>query len=275
VSPILSNIYLNTLDPSVENTLIPRYTKGSRRKKNRDDDTLLCQGDRLGRRGHYAQAAKARKAAQKLPSVDLNDPGSRRLKFGRYADDWLLGLTGTKEEAEHIKEQMKTFLREELKLDLSDEKTLSTHARTEAARLLSYHISASQDDSRPTKKKRSVNGQIWLRVPPDLWQKKGQKYQRNNQPIPPKELTNNPEYSIVAQYPSEFRGFAEYSQLANDLHRLNSLKWLREQSLAKTLATKLKTTVKKVHKKYAATWTGESPPCKGLQVIVPREGKNP
>ncbi len=275
VSPILSNIYLSKLDNYVEKTLIPLYTKGARRKKNRAYDNLLCQGYRLRKRGQYAEAAKARKAAQKLPSVDLNDPDYRRLRFVRYADDWLLGLIGTREEAEHIKEQIKTFLHEELKLALSDEKTLITHARTEAARFLSYQISASQDDTRQTKKKRSVNGTMRLRVPPDLLKKKRQKYQRNNKPIHRKELTNNTEYSIVAQYQSEFRGFAEYYQLANDLYRLNSLKWIMEQSLAKTLATKRKVTVKKVHKKYGATWMVEGKTYKGLQVTVPREGKNP
>lgn len=275
VSPILSNIYLSKLDKYVEETLIPMYTKGARRKKNREYDNLLCQAYRLRKRGQYTEAAKVRKAAQKLPSVDLNDPDYRRLKFVRYADDWLLGLIGTKEEAEQIKEQMKTFLHEELKLELSDEKTLITHARTEAARLLSYQISASQDDTRQTNKKRSVNGEMRLRVPPDLLKKKCQKYQKNGKPIHRKELTNNTEYSIVAQYQSEFRGFAEYYQLANDLHRLNSLKWIMEQSLAKTLATKLKVTVKKVHKKYGTTWMVDGKAHKGLQVTIPREGKKP
>ena len=275
VSPILSNIYLSKLDHYIEKTLIPMYTKGARRKKNLRYDALLSQGYRLRKRGRYAEAAKVRKTAQKLPSVDLNDLDYRRLRFVRYADDWLLGLIGTRKEAEQIKEQIKTFLHEELKLELSDEKTLITHARTEAARFLSYEISASQDDTCQTKKKRSVNGEMRLRVPPDLLRKKCQKYQKRNKPLHRKELTNNTAYSIVAQYQSEFRGFAEYYQLANDLHRLNSLKWIMEQSLAKTLATKLKVTVKKVHKKFGTTWTVDGKLYKGIQVTVPREGKDP
>lgn len=275
VSPILSNIYLSKLDSAIENKLIPMYTKGDRRKKNRQYDNLLSQSYRLRKKGQYKEAAKVRKAAQKLPSVDLFDPDYRRLKFVRYADDWLLGLSGTKEDAEKIKQEIKTFLQEELKLELSDEKTFITHARTQPARFLSYHISASQDDTRQTKKKRSVNGTIHLRVPPDLLRKKYQKYQKNNKPIHRKELTNNTEYSIVAQYQSEFRGFAQYYQLANDLYRLNSLKWMMQQSLAKTLATKLKLTVKQVHKKYETSWTTDGKTHKGLQVTVEREGKKP
>ena len=159
VSPILSNIYLSKLDHYVENTLIPMYTKGDRRKKNRQYDTLLCQGYRLRKRGQYQEAAKARKAAQKLPSVDLSDPDYRRLKLVRYADDWLLGLIGTKEDAEQIKQQIKTFLQEELKLDLSDEKTLIKHARTEKARFLGYHSHTLHEDTqRDNSYRRSLNG---------------------------------------------------------------------------------------------------------------------
>jgi len=251
------------------------YSKGDRRKKNRQYDNLLGQSYRLRKRGQYKEAAKVRKAAQKLPSVDLLDPGYRRLKYVRYADDWLLGLIGTREDVEQIKQQVKTFLQEDLKLELSDEKTLITHARTQPARFLSYHISTSQDDTRQTKKKRSVNGTMRLRVPPDLLRKKCQKYQKNNKPIHRKELTNNTEYSIMAQYQSEFRGFAEYYQLANDLHRLNSLKWIMQQSLTKTLAAKLKLTAKQVYKKYEASWTIDGRTYKGLQITVEREGKKP
>lgn len=275
VSPILSNIYLNKLDSYIENRLIPMYTKGDRRKKNHHYDNLLSQGYRLRRKGQYKEAAKVRKSAQKLPSVDLLDPDYRRLKFVRYADDWLLGLIGAKEDAEQIKQQVKLFLQEELKLELSDEKTFITHARTQPARFLSYHISASQDDTRQTKKKRTVNGTMHLRVPPDLLKKKCQKYQKKNKPIHRKELTNNTEYSIMAQYQSEFRGFAEYYQLANDLYRLNRLKWIMQQSLTKTLATKLKLTVQKVHKKFGASWVIDGKVYKGLQVTIQREGKKP
>jgi len=275
VSPILSTIYRSKLDSYVESSLIPLSTKGARRKKNRQYDNLLCQAYRLRKRGQYQEAVKVRKAAQKLPSVDLNDPDYKRLKFVRYADDGLLGLIGTKEDAEQIKHQLKTFLQKELQLELSEEKTLITQARTEAARFLSYHISASQDDTRQTRKKRSVNGEMRLRVPPDLLRKKSQKYQKKNKPIHRKELTTNTEYSMVAQYQSEFRGFAEYYQLANDRHRLNSLKWIMEQSLAKTLATKFKSTVNKVHKKYGATWVIDGKIHQGLQVSIQREGKKP
>ena len=79
-----------------------------------------------------------RKQAQQLPSIDPQDSDYRRLRYCRYADDFILGFVGPKEEAEVIKQRLRTFLQEELKLELSEAKTLITHARTETARFLNY-----------------------------------------------------------------------------------------------------------------------------------------
>ncbi|MGW9022650.1 hypothetical protein ACWGQ5_00085 [Streptomyces sp. NPDC055722] len=59
---------------------------------------------------------------RRLPSGDPNDPNFRRLKYVRYCDDWLLGLAGPKREAEEIRARIRRFLREELKLELSETK---------------------------------------------------------------------------------------------------------------------------------------------------------
>src|SRR5438270_9871802 len=207
------------------------YTKGDRRKKNRQYDTLLSQGYRLRKRGQYQEAAKARKAAQKLPSVDLNDPDYRRLRFVRYADDWLLGLIGTKEEAEQIKAQIKTYLHEELKLELSDEKTLITHARTEAARFLSYEVTVMQEDKKRSTTKngterRSINGVIGLRVPSDVIEAKCQCYMRNTKAIQRPELIQESDYTILLTYQLEFQGIANYYRLAYNMTQLSKLNWV-------------------------------------------------
>jgi group II intron reverse transcriptase/maturase len=275
VSPILSNIYLGKLDSYIENALIPMYTKGARRKQNPQYHTLLERAARLRKGGKTKEANAWRKQAQKLPSIRVTDPEYRRLKYVRYADDWLLGFTGTREEAEQIKQAIKTYLHDELRLTLSEEKTLITHARTEAARFLSYHITVSQDDTFQTKKKRSINRHIKMRIPSDIMNGKCQKYQKHGKPIHRKELTNNTQYSIVAQYQAEYRGLVEYYQLANDLYRFNRLRWVMQRSLIKTLAMKLKISGHKVRDKYSTTWTVNGKPYKGFQVTVPREGKKP
>jgi group II intron reverse transcriptase/maturase len=122
VSPILSNIYMDRLDRFVESTLIPEYTRGKRREGLPEYEQKTALAYYYRKMGDQAKAEGLRKEAQKLPSVDPNDPGYKRLKYVRYADDFLLGLIGPMAEAEEIKERITTFTGTELKLTLSAEK---------------------------------------------------------------------------------------------------------------------------------------------------------
>jgi len=275
LSPLLSNVYLDKLDTYIEQTLIPAYTKGDRREENRDYRTLLNRAAQLRRERRPQEAAEVRKAAQHLPSKNPDDPNFRRLHYCRYADDWLIGSSGPKKEVEDIKHQIGHFLRETLKLELSEAKTFITHARTEQARFLNYHLSTMHNDTCQLKKRRRVNGQIELSVPEDTLSKKCQHYMQHGKPWHRRILVDDTVYSIIAQYQAEYRGFVEYYQLANDLHRCSRLKWVMGISLTKTLAAKLKRTVLQVRKHYAATLIVQGKPYKGLQVTVPREGKKP
>ena len=105
---------------------------------------------RARRRGDRATARELRSGMRSLPVGDPHDPGYRRLRYSRYADDHLLGFTGPKAEAEDIKDQLATFLRDELALELNPDKTLITHARTRAARYLGYEIIAQHADRKIT-----------------------------------------------------------------------------------------------------------------------------
>ena len=135
-SPVLSNIYLDRLDKFVETVLIPEYTRGSGRAKNPRYFEVWRAIRRARALGDRARERELRKQLRALPSGDPADPGYRRLKYLRYADDHLLGFTGPKAEAEEIRQRLAEFLREDLKLELSQEKTLITHGRTGAARFL-------------------------------------------------------------------------------------------------------------------------------------------
>ena len=79
----------------------------------------------------------------------------------------------------------------------------------------------------------------------------------------------------MSRYQAEYRGFAQYYQLANDLHKLNRLKWIMEVSLTKTLASKLKISVNRVYEKYRTTLVVNQKPYQGLRVVMPREEKKP
>ena len=164
VSPILSNIYLDRLDKYVETVLIPAHTHGTARKYNLPWTRLKNQASRQRQQGNHKAALHLRKQMQQLPSVDPFDPGYRRLRYVRYADDFVLGCSGPKAEAQQVKESLATFLRDSLKLELSQDKTLITHATSQAARFLGYElVNQHANDQLDSNGKRKVNGRIGLR----------------------------------------------------------------------------------------------------------------
>jgi hypothetical protein len=114
----------------------------------------------------------------------LLDPGYRRLKYCRYADDWVLGFTGPRREAEEIKDETGRFLREQLRLELSPAKTLITHGRTQAARFLGYEMVVMHaDDKHDHRGHRSINAGIGLKVPVDVIRAKCAPYLHRGKPV--------------------------------------------------------------------------------------------
>ena len=236
VSPILSNIYLDKLDKFVEQELIPQYTRGALRAANpayRQTDALLR---RARRRGDRAQARHLMKQMRMLPSTDPMDPGYRRLRYVRYADDHLLGFTGPRAEAEQIKARLAQFLRETLGLELNDSKTLISHARTQPARFLGYDIIAQHSNTKITRNRRSVNGRIALRVPPDVVKAQCARYRQHGKPSRRTRLQNQDDYDIVRVHAAEYRGVVNYYLLAQDVWWLRTLRWNAETSMLKTLS---------------------------------------
>ena len=119
VSPILSNIYLDKLDEFVEQVLIPQTHQGKSPQAQSANTGGSTTGDGGARqRGDRAAARELLRQMRPLPCGDPMDPGYRRLRYCRYADDHLLGFTGPKAEAEEIKDQLAAFLRDELALEL-------------------------------------------------------------------------------------------------------------------------------------------------------------
>ena len=123
ISPVLSNIYLHRLDTFVETVLIPQYTQGVHRASNVEYRRIASAIERARKRGDRTRVQELRKQQRNMPSQDPRDPGYRRLRYARYADDHLLGFTGPKAEAEEIKKRLAQFLRDDLKLELSQKKT--------------------------------------------------------------------------------------------------------------------------------------------------------
>jgi hypothetical protein len=273
VSPILSNIYLHKLDEFVERELIPQYTRGALRAANpayRLTDSLLR---RAQRRGDRAEARRLAKQMRTLPSTDPMDPGYRRLRYVRYADDHLLGFTGPKAEAEEIKDRLATFLRETLGLELNAAKTLVTHARWLRARFLGYDITVQHSSTKISRGRRSANGKIALQVPSDVVKAQCARYRQHGKPWHRPRLQNLDDYDIVRVYGAEYRGVVNYYLLAQDVWRLRTLRWYAETSMLKTLAAKHNSTVTKMAARHQAKVITGSGPRTCFEARVKRKGR--
>ena len=148
VSPILANIYLDQLDRHVETVLQPANTHGVQRRRNRTYQNLWRQAKYWDTKGEQQRAAELRRKLQAMPSVDPVHPNYRLLRYVRYADDFLLGFSGPRREADEVKRQIGEFLRDRLKLEMSETKTLVTHGRTGAARFLGYEVGVMHSDQK-------------------------------------------------------------------------------------------------------------------------------
>ena len=161
---------------------MPIYNRGRLRRSNSAYESADYQIRKAQRNGEQQAAQVLRQRRRSLPSVDPNDPGYRRLRYVRYADDWLLGFAGPKQEAVEIKSKIRTFLRDELRLELSESKTLITHATTAAARFLGYEIKVQHaDDKLDRHGRRAVNGTLGLFVPKPVIRERSAPYTKKGQ----------------------------------------------------------------------------------------------
>jgi group II intron reverse transcriptase/maturase len=281
-SPILSGIYLHKLDRFVETVLIPEYTRGKLRARNPEYRKVEQAITRARSRNDRAQLRSLYRRLHSLPSQDPHDPGYRRLRYCRYADDTLLGFAGSKAEAEEIKQRLATFLRNELKLELSQEKTLITHARTGAARFLGYEISVARTDRktrRPStsdrRNRRSLNGTVVLRVPAAVVKAKGALYLARGKPACRNPMIREDDYTIVAKFGAEYRGIVQYYLLAGDVQRLHRLRWVMETSMLKTLARKHRSSVSRMAAKHKAKVATPYGPRTCFEASIVRDGRKP
>jgi len=275
LSPLLSSIYLHKLDVFVEQTLIPEYTRGEKRRHNSAYAKLSGIIERGRRRGDRTLVRETRKRRRMLPSMDPYDPGYRRLRYCRYADDHLLGFTGPKAEAEQIKARLASFLREELKLELSPDKTLITHARSQAARFLGYEITAHHDHRKGARGRRWTDGFIKLNVPRSVIKAKCAQYMRRGKPAHRSDLVNESDHTIVATFGAEYRGLVQYYMLAGDVYKLNRLEWVMRTAMLRTLAAKHRSSVSKMTTRHRVKTKTPYGLRTCFEATQPRQGRNP
>ena len=273
VSPILANIYLDKLDKYVKE-YIRHFDMGTKRRPGKESNDLANERKRTVRKlkkvkdGTEKAALVARlKAIEQeraaFPNGDEMDESYRRLKYIRYADDFILGVIGSKEDALRIKEDIKSFLSESLALELSEEKTLITHTG-KSAKFLGYEITVTRDNHQ----RRDVRGclrrtygkRVRLNVSMATLRDKLLEYGameiklRNGKEIwKPKcrsGLIFNDDLEILDRYNRETVGFCNYYLIANNCVVLHNFRYIMEYSMYKTFAGKYRSTVRKINKKY-------------------------
>jgi hypothetical protein len=189
----------------------------------------------------------------------------------------LLGFSGTRAEAEQIKLQLGTYLQDTLKLELSQEKTLITHAHQQAARFLSYDIQAQyRNDKLAADGYRHVNAVISLRVPKEVVKKKLPFYRQGGKPLRRLSLASCSDYTILKTYQDEYRGFVQYYLHAINVSWLSEYKWIVQQSLTHTLAAKYRSTTRTMAKRFQSTVETPHGPRTCLEATMLRgSGKKP
>ena len=250
VSPILANIYLDQLDKFVEG-IIPEYTRGKERKHTRVYVSLGERKRRAYRRGDIITGRILEKQQQAMPARDPMDEGHRRLRYIRYADDFLLAFCGPKAEAEEIKGRIKDYLSSDLMLQMSEEKTVITNATNERASFLGYEIGIITDNSAHTKGGRSINGRVGLFVPDKVQQRIVSRYTtKQGTPRNRPEKMREDEFSIIFDYQAEWRGIVQYYKLAHNIRTLSMTQYKMFWSLLKTLAAKHNSSAAKMYREH-------------------------
>jgi group II intron reverse transcriptase/maturase len=281
ISPLLSNIYMNELDRFVEDTMIPAYTKGECRKGNPEYARLCRLLRKARRRDDQETVERLVQERRKVMSVMPIDPDYRRLRYIRYADDFLLGFIGPKKEADDIRQQISDFLRDKLKLTLSLEKTVITHAVDDKAKFLGHEICVTREGTLLTENgRRATNGKIALLMPQKVVRKYLDRYSKEGKIIHQAVMLDDSVYTIIQCYQAVLRGvYNFYCMTTNVCRRMASIRRILELSLSKTLASKLRCKVTEIYAKYRKILVRpddeEGWERKVLQVTIERPGKTP
>lgn len=254
VSPILANIYLHELDVYME-ALCKRYTTHGKRRNNAVYQAHSHARSQARKNGDYEKAKMLLQQMRTMHTRDMLDPNYIKVKYCRYADDFIVMIIGSKRLANAIKEEIRDFLAT-LNLVLSQEKTVITSLRDRRVRFLGYEISKTQEDTKITTtshgvEKRAANGSIQLLVPGDVIREKLKPFVRNGKASHHNARVNAPLLDTLTQYNAEIRGLYNYYCLATDVStKLGKFRYYHYYSLLKTVARKEKSSIAKVISEY-------------------------
>jgi RNA-directed DNA polymerase len=298
ISPILANIYLHELDMFMEN-MICQFNKGKRRRDNYDHAIqrgrirdvnkkllrlkmgLKCRKPEDNIRENLLRKRREiQKLMHKVPSTDLFDTDYRRLRYVRYADDFIIGVIGSREDAEKVMQNVKEFIENELLLEAADDKTCIKSAK-ERVRFLGYDIRSYTGNKRlkmvsgkGTCLKLTMIQKMQLHIPSEkvlqYASKKGYGNMGAFRPTSRPELLQRSDAEILLIYNSEMRGLVNYYSLAQGYKKsLSKLIGLARMSLFATLGHKHHSSISKIAQQMRLPNNGGY----GLRVIVNGKSK--
>lgn len=274
ISPILANVYLDKFDKYMRE-YAESFDKGKKRRENplhakysrkaiRLRKAIRNATDEDIKRELLSQLKVAEAMTRNASASMAMDSNYKRLKYIRYADDFLIGVIGSKDDCVKMKKDFTTFMRDKLKLELSEEKTLITNAQ-DSAKFLGYEISIRKSEAMKRNKlgwlKRPFSGRIMLTLPIATVQKKLLELKAmelrviNGKEIwyamPRNYLTKEDPATICVRYTTEIRGLYQYYRIADNISYAGSkFGYTMRYSFCKTLAKKLNSSTAKVIRKY-------------------------
>jgi len=279
ISPILSNIYLDELDKYMaEYKATFNVGTASKRKRSREYLRAVDRAYRYKKRNakiwdnldeqERQEREKTLKDLQakirSLPATTAHDDSFKAIQYVRYADDFIIGVIGSKEDTQTIKSDIKSFLLDKLKLKMSEEKTKITHT-SNRARFLGYDICVSRTQ-KLTKKKDGVTQRlhsyvVQLLVPREKWVSKLLEYNamkivlNNNgkerfKALHRGKLINKSDIEILTAYNQEIRGLYNFYSLANDSYKIGRFANAMKYSMLKTFANKYRTNAHRILERF-------------------------
>lgn len=268
ISPLLANIYLHELDKFVMKLKSEFDTPGvgqitpEYRELHNEIKRLSHRLTKVTGEEREMVLAEYKSKRQKLMTIPCTAQTDKKLKYVRYADDFLIAVKGNREDCQWIKSKLAEFIGDTLKMELSEDKTLITHS-SKCARFLGYDVRVRRSGKIKRGgpghvKMRTLNGGVELLVP--LNDKirqfvftKGVAMQKEDGsmfPVHRKYLIGLTDLEIVSVYNAELRGICNYYGMASNFCKLHYFAYLMEYSCLKTLASKHKTSLSKIIDKF-------------------------
>jgi nicotine oxidoreductase len=269
LSPILANAYLHELDEFVEQ-LRSTYERGKRKQRNPAYQQLSHQKSQMVKRGETKTKAfqQISQLMRTMPTLQINDPGFIRIKYLRYADDWIVGVWGSHALAEQLKQEIKTFLSEHLRLTLNEDKTHITHARTEETLFLgtTLKIGGGKEAKLALQtnrwgkqfKRRSTGWETIMKAPlPKLLKRLSERgfCAKDGKPTPKSGWAYLDAEQLILLYSSINRGIQNYYRFADNWAQIQRIQYILQYSLAMTLGRKFKISTPKVFKRFGKNLT--------------------